>query len=46
MSTKVDEPPEEEKEHGTHWPVVKPYSIGLWLENATLDFPVAEEYKA
>ncbi|KAK5135207.1 hypothetical protein LTR08_005456 [Meristemomyces frigidus] len=26
-----------------HWPDVKPWPVGLWLEDATLDIPVPEE---
>ncbi|KAK4541140.1 hypothetical protein LTR36_008214 [Oleoguttula mirabilis] len=28
-----------------HWPDVKPWSIGLWLEDATLDIPAPEEWR-
>ncbi|KIW06817.1 uncharacterized protein PV09_02497 [Verruconis gallopava] len=45
MKVKIDEPPEEERKNGTHWPVVKTWSFGLWLEDVTLEFPVAEEFR-
>jgi hypothetical protein len=45
MSAKVDPAPEEEKKNGTHWPAIDTWSFGIWLEGATLLFPVAEEFK-
>jgi len=44
MSAKVDPAPEEEKRNGTHWPAIDTWGFGLWLEGATLLFPVAEEF--
>jgi hypothetical protein len=45
MRAKVHEPPEEEKKYGTHWPAIKTWSFGVWLEDATLIFPVSDEFK-
>ncbi|KAI9704647.1 MAG: hypothetical protein M1820_005395 [Bogoriella megaspora] len=36
------------KDQEAYWPAtkdLKPWSIGLWLEDATLDFPAPEEFK-
>lgn len=44
MSAKVDPAPEEETRNGTHWPAIDTWGFGLWLEGATLLFPVAEEF--
>jgi hypothetical protein len=45
MSAKVDPAPEEEKMNGTRWPAIDTWNFGLWLEDATLLFPVAEEFR-
>ena len=45
MSAKLDPAPEEEKKYGTHWPAIDTWSFGIWLEGATLLFPVAITFK-
>lgn len=44
MWVNVDEATKEDKENGTHWPTVRPWSFGMWLEDATLEVPVPEEF--
>lgn len=44
MWVKTDEATEEDKKEGTHWPAVKPWSFGVWLENATLEIPNPDEF--
>jgi hypothetical protein len=44
MRAKVDEPPEEEKKYGTHFPAIKTWSFGMWLEDTTLEFSTPDEF--
>lgn len=36
---------DDEVDRQGHWPDVKPWSIGLWLEDASLDIPAPEEWR-
>jgi len=41
----VEQEVTEQVEEGEWWPGVKTWRLGLWLENATLNIPVPEEFK-
>jgi hypothetical protein len=45
MKAKVHDPPIEEKKLGTHFPHIKTWSFGIWLEDAVLEFPVADWFE-
>ena len=45
MWVKTGNANDEDKSEGTNWPVVKPWSFGVWLEEATLEIPKSDEFK-
>ncbi len=36
---------DEQREAGTWWPQISPFSVGLWLEDATIVIPSPKEFK-